>query len=553
VRFRRIAPVVVLAVAASLTTFPSGPAHAATVTGLPITEVDQVLAASAQGHIFIGQGPDALPDAPIVVTNLSGTPVASIGDGAEGMALSANDATLYAATGNVVTAFNTTTLKQIGTYPLPSTAAVAWSVAVQDGRLWVGYRTAGFGAIGAIDLATGSASWNAVPGDWVGAPEIAADPSDTGVLVTSSVGQNPATLAAYDVADPSAVSLTASTTGSPDCDVPGTLTVLPGGATVLCDGTPYSTATMVQSGTSYENITAVAPNGALADLDEYASLLAYRPGATAPTASYDQPWYGLPLPSSFDVESSSPVDFAWAADSEQLFTVMRSTNIDGDSIYTLLSLYPFERVPADLTLASTATTIGYGGSFTVTAHLGVTYTNPNYSFYQTIAGHPRQLVQSCPCGLPGVVGTTASSWTTNTTYTAVYTGDALYEPKTVTLAIKVGAKIADSLSGYYKTTTVAGLQYRLYHRNATLKDLVTVTPKKTGECVRFEVQKSVGNVWHADTLSGCATLNKWSQTMLTSKLGSTGWYRFRPDFTASAKDTTNVSTDGGWLYYVVPV
>jgi hypothetical protein len=40
--------------------------------------------------------------------------------------------------------------------------------------------------------------------------------------------------------------------------------------------------------------------------------------------------------------------------------------------------------------------------------------------------------------------------------------------------------------------------------------------------------------------------------MRTSKLSSTGWYRFRPDFTASAKDTTNVSTDGGWLYYVIP-
>jgi hypothetical protein len=99
---------------------------------------------------------------------------------------------------------------------------------------------------------------------------------------------------------------------------------------------------------------------------------------------------------------------------------------------------------------------------------------------------------------------------------------------------------------------VAGLNYRLYHRNATLKDLVTVTPSKPGECVRFEVQKSVNGVWHSNTISGCVALNKWSQTMRTSKLTSTGWYRFRPDFTASAKDTTNVSTDGGWLYYVIP-
>lgn len=345
-----------------------------------------------------------MPNAPIVVTNLSGTLVASIGDGAEGMALSANDATLYAATGNTVSVFNTTTLQKVTSYPLPNTAALAWSVAVQSGRLWVGYETAGSGAIGAIDLATGSAA-------------------------------------------------------------------------------------------------------------------ASRAGATAPTASYDQ-WYGLPLPASFDVEASYPIGFAWSATSEQLFTVMQSTNIDGDSVYTLLSLYPFERAPADLTLTSTATTIGYGGSFTVTAHLGVTDTNPDYSVYQTIAGRPRQLVRSCPCGLSGSLGTAASSWTTDTTYTAVYTGDALYEPKTVTLEIKVGAKV--------------------------------VTPSKQGECVRLEIQQAVKSVWRADATTGCVALNKWSQAAIPRTLSATGWYRVRADFTASAKDTTNVSADSGWLYYVVP-
>lgn len=46
-------------------------------------------------------------------------------------------------------------------------------------------------------------------------------------------------------------------------------------------------------------------------------------------------------------------------------------------------------------------------------------------------------------------------------------------------------------------------------------------------------------------------LNKYSQTLMSRKLGPTGWFRVRADFTASAKDTTNVSADGGWVYYVV--
>ena len=77
----------------------------------------QVVAATAQGHIFISQGLYGGADAPIVVTNLSGTQVATIADGA-GLALSANDETLYAATGDTVTAFSTTTLKETASYPL---------------------------------------------------------------------------------------------------------------------------------------------------------------------------------------------------------------------------------------------------------------------------------------------------------------------------------------------------------------------------------------------------------------------------------------------------
>jgi hypothetical protein len=321
------------------------------------------------------------------------------------------------------------------------------------------------------------------------------------------------------------------------------------------DGVPYSTATLVTTiypDTYYPGYTAVAPDGALAIGASSGSLLAvYPPRVATPTASYDR-WYGLPLPASFNVETSNVLGFAWSATSEQLFTVIQSTNSNGQSVYTLLSLYPFEYVPSDLTLTSTATTIGYGGSFTVTAHLGFTATNQAYSVYQTIAGHPGQLVRSCPCGLSGSVTTTASSWTTNTTYTAVYTGEQLYEPSTVTLAIKVGAKVATALSGYYKTAEVSGLQYHLYHRNATLKDWVTVTPNKQGECVRLEIQQAVKSVWHADATTGCVALNKWSQAAIPRTLSATGWYRVRADFTASAKDTTNVSADGGWLYYVVP-
>jgi len=548
VRFRRIAPAVVLAAAAAgLTAVQSAPAHAAAVTALPITSVYQVLADTAHGHVFISQGPLGGAEAPIVVTNLTGTPVATIGDGARGMALSADDKTLYAAIGDSVTAFSTTTLKQTDSYATPGPA---WQVALQSGRLWVGYQDSPYGEIGAIDLANGSATWNVVPpGDWTDFPPVmAVDPSDNGILVTSSVGTTESVTASYSVSDPAAVTQIASASLSCGDSEPS---VLPGGKTFLCDGIPYGTATLApdSSGTFYGGSAAVAPNGAIA-VNDSGTVMAYPAGGTAPTAAYDE-WWGLSLPSSFDTESSAPIGLAWSASSEQLFTVMESGSYQGGAVYTLLSLYPFERVPAPLTLTSTATTIGYDGSFTVTPHLGVTDGNRAYSVYRTIAGQPRQLVYSCPCDPSGSFTTTGSSWTTNTTYTAVFTGDARYEPATVNLAIKVGVKVSAALSGYYQSIWISVTQYRVYHHTATLKDAVAITPDKAGECVKLQIQNYADNAWRAYTMTGCGTVSKSGKVTVSSKLGPTGRFRVQADFRASAKDTANVSTNGGWLYYEV--
>ena len=545
-RFRRLAPVVVLAAAAGLTAFQSGPAHAATATGLPITSAYQALADTAHGHLFISQGPTTT-DAPIVVTNLSGTPLATIGKGARGLALSADDKTLYAAIGDTVTAFSTTTLKQTGSYPTPGPA---WQVAQQSGRLWVSYQDGNLGEVGGIDPADPTAPLDSVPGEWLDIPPaIAVDPNDSGILVTSGQPLTSAEgTATYNVSDPSAVTLIGSAT-SFSCGT-SDLSVLPRGQTFLCDGSLYSTETLApsSSGGYYPGFSAVAANGAVA-VGNSGNILAYPAGATAPTASYDE-FYGLYPPTTYTA-TSSPVNFAWAADSQQLFAVIESSINNGSPVFSVLPLYPFERVPADLTLTSTATTVAYDGSFTVTPHLGVTDGNRAYSVYVTAAGHPRELVRSCPCDPSGSFTIADTSWTANTTYTAVFAGDARYEPTTVSLAIKVGVKIASWPSGYYKTSVVSGLDYHVYHHTGTLKSLITVTPAKPGECVRFQVQQGSHSVWDAGTTTGCVALNKWSQTMLTRKLGPTGWFRVRADFTPSAKDAANVSTDGGWVYYVV--
>jgi hypothetical protein len=555
VRFRRVVPgVVVLAGLAALAAFQSVTAHAAATPGLPVTNVYQVVADTAHDHLFISQG-TAGTDDPMLVTDLNGDPITTIGAAVQGLALSADGKTLYAGNGNAVTAISTTTLKQAASYSLPS-GARAIDVAVQDGQLWVTYQNTNSvdaGQIGEIDLASGSATWNAVPGNWpTFPPEIALGPSGTGLLVTASVGLEPQTVATYDVSNPAAVSLVDSTTSLACGDSHG-LPVLPGGTTFLCDGFPYSTATLApqnSSGTFYGGSAAVAPDGAIAvgGGGSAENLLVYPSGGTTPSASYYQ-WSGIPLPSSFILNSSFPVSFAWSADSQRLFTVVESVSNDGSPVFTALSLYPFKKVPADLTLTSTATTVGYDASAVITPHLGVTDTNRSVSVYETIAGEPRQLIWSGAAD-PGSV-TFSPSFKRNTTFTAVFSGDARYLPTTVTRAIKVDVTVAAALRGYYKSAKVSGTAYRVYHHTGTVKDAVTVTPDKRGECVRLLVQKYSRGSWRADLTTSCGALSKSSQVTMARKLSSTGRFRVRADFIHGARDIANVSTAGSWLYYEV--
>ena len=426
-------------------------------------------------------------------------------------------------------------------------------MALQSGGLWVKHQSADedISEVRGIDLADPSAPWDSVPAEWIEfPPTIAVDPSNSGILVTSG---NPlvgaAATATYNVSDPSAVTLVNSST-SIGCGT-SDLSVLPGGKTFLCNGFPYSTETLARtnsSGSYYSGFTAVAPNGAIA-VGSSEDILAYPAGGTAPTESYDQ-FSGMYPPTTYTA-NSSPAGFAWAADSQQLFTVIESSINDGSPVFTVLSLYRFERVPTDLTLTSTATTIPYNGSFTVTAHLGFTDSSGAYSVYQTIAGQPRRLDWSCPCGLTGSFITGGSSWKINETLTAVYAGNALYEPRTVTLSIKVGVKVAAALTGYYKSAEVSGIDYRVYHHTATLKDAVTVTPGKRGECAQLQVQEYSKGAWRPGITTKCGTLNKSSKVIIAVKPTALGRFRIRANFVRAKTDTANVSTAGSWLYYEV--
>lgn len=550
---RRVAPAIVassiaLVGLAGAAAFPPGAANAATASGapgLPVVGVSQIVADTAHGHLFIVDNPyGGLSDDPVLVTNLSGDPVGTLADAMQHVTLSPDGRTLYADDGDAVTAFSTATLKQTASYPTPGQAA---GLAVQSGRLWVSYRGADSG-VGAIDLANGTANWSAVPGQYLGVPpQLAADPSDTGILVVTGQGLDGSTLATFNVSDPSAVSLIDSST-TLSCDP----SVLPGGATFLCDGFRYSTATLAQQNAPYigSGTTTVAPDGSIAVASSSGSLAVVAPGASTDTDVYDQ-WWGVPVPMSYSDVSSSPVALTWAADSQRLFTVVESTNEGVDPVFQLVTLYPFQRVAAALALAATASTVPYRGAVKVTPQLGMTYANRSFSVQETVAGSARQLLWSGAADPGGDRVSFTVNPEHNTTFTMAFAGDARYKPTSVSLTIGVKVDVSAALRGYYRTTAIGGTGYRVYHRDAALKDAVTVTPAKPGECVELQSQAYSKGAWHPVSTTKCSPLDKSSQVTIAQKQTALGRFRVWAYFVHAKTDTANLSTTGAWQYYEV--
>jgi Carboxypeptidase regulatory-like domain len=351
-------------------------AQAATATALPITSFYQIVADTSHSHLFISQGSSSENE--ILVTNLAGQPVGSIAgqDGVMGLALSPDGSTLYAALSadHAVTAISTATLQQTASYSLGD-ANTPRDVAVQSGRVWVSYDTSsgvGNAAIGDIDLSAATPGFQTQPamGGWYSAPELAADPSDTGILVAVQPDEEPPAAATYTVsANPATQDGHATLL---NCGFAEDLAVAPGGGQFVLPCGPdavfrYSTADLSQQGSyaSTDNPVAVAINGAgQVALGSRASspapdLYVYNAGGDAPLNSYNLETSGGDL---------AARGLAWSADAAQLFAVLGNSS---DGSYALQVIDGSALVPATLTLNGPATATQATKPVTLTGKLSL--------------------------------------------------------------------------------------------------------------------------------------------------------------------------------------
>jgi YVTN family beta-propeller protein len=322
---------------------------AVSVTSVALPELggdpSRILVDDPAGYIFfVGSG--------IVVTNLTGkyiTTILDADDEVEGIALSPDGSTLYAALAgdNAVAVIDASTLAteatdSVGADYVPS------DVAVQGGKLWVSYGTTwdsgagvgGVGDFGLADLTTASPQFSAyaLSGLYDPALELSADPSGDGALVVAEPDVDPPPLATYDVA-PTATApgtpVAESTFNTfPGCSYAAPVSVLPGGGSFLmpCSfpAQAHSTSTLAPVGPSFgtalasAHAAAVAPNGTVAVGEGINDGLGFGDNPLAHIATYGPAGGGPVNLYAFGTASmgTSVQSMAWSADSSTLYAVV---------------------------------------------------------------------------------------------------------------------------------------------------------------------------------------------------------------------------------------
>ncbi|MFF7970644.1 hypothetical protein [Streptomyces sp. NPDC007905] len=309
---------------------------------------------------------------------------------------------------------------------------------------------------------------------------------------------------------------------------------------------PYAPALTLKAPATATRATALTFGGTLSDAP-------YGDGETVTVSRTDA------------AHTTAPVKWTVPVGSDGTITVKDTPPVGGANTYTVdypgdashraataSAIVQVSRATTALSVTTNASSYAYGATATATAHLGTTYNGRTVSIYATPVGGKKTLVKTGTVDSKGNLSATYKL-TRNTTFTASFAGDYRYAPATATRTAQAYAKIAETLSGYYTSTTYGGTTYRVYHHTAKPRVAATVTPNKSGQCERFQAQEYYSGAWHTLTTSDCFTLD--ANSTAATQLGLTNAvdhrFRVRSEYVHATTDTANPSTWSGWLYLTV--
>lgn len=393
-----------------------------------LTSFHQILVDEQEGFVFLSEGQDSYgvltngaDDIPgIVVTDLAGNYVTTIdaGMGADGMALSSDGSTLYAALepDNTVAAIDVSSITSTTTSPTQAYWRlngweVPYSLAIQSGKLWVSYDpeqvSVGGAQIGYFDMSQTDPTFNdqvgsELAGYWQQAPDLAADPSESGVLIASGDARSDTEVASWNVASGTPVTLVPrqelDDAAGYQCGGP-VQAVLPGGGSFMTacpspDMDSYSTSdfsvTGSYTGDDYTDAVATAPQTGLvavgADNILGPDIFVYQTGSSAPLNIYD---FGQIVDDQDNAQVPVSGGLAMSPDGSELYAVTNSIN--NPTAYQLHVFDNPDQSKTSLTLNGSATGAA-GGKLTMSGMLtlasvptpadetmAVTRTNPDGS------------------------------------------------------------------------------------------------------------------------------------------------------------------------------
>lgn len=630
-----LAAVVAAPTAASATT--------TTPRQLPITSLGDLVVDSAHGHVYLTA---ATGNGGVYVRNLAGDAVSTVfaNEGARGMALSADGATLYVAlvTSHALVALDTTTLAETGRWATGASTCPT-DVGEVATRLWFTYGCTGFGNLGVVERAGETpevtlarspvtlglqTSTFEVTGDKLvvdaqysdtmyvltadgttlttsaereygdGVVDYALTPDGTGVLVAAfntepRLGAHAltdlATVQPYAAAVtyPSAI---AGTTGfvatansnwwekeidvwtaagarvrsydlAACCnDTSVTPQVVRRGVEFSADGATLYVLTQSGSTTAplylhalsdptkaVSTITLTKPSSAKIRTaytvkGKLSSALAIPAGRTVKITRSST--YGTAALPSVTTASDGTFSFTDTVRKRATYTYKASWAGDaqhapalGQASFKVLGLTP------SLSIATNASTYRYGATGVATAKLGTTYSSRVVQITATPYGYSKRVLKTANVDGNGYLKGSATL-SRRTTFAATFPGDEVYEPRTVTKVVTVGAKLRQTMSGYY---ALSG-SYRVYRSTVHPIVDVLVAPNRAGTCMAFTAQAYTSGAWRTVASESCLRLDYYSQqsAILTGTHATGVNMRIRSTFMG---DVSNTRTTGAWMYF----
>ncbi|GIE03779.1 hypothetical protein [Paractinoplanes durhamensis] len=525
---------------------------------VPIGFVNAMLVDPAHRQVFLAeQASDRL----LATSYRGGVNVIHDGlDGVNGLALSADSRTLYAALyyAHAIVALDAVTLVEKARYPLDADMYPA-NLTRTAGKLWFGYHR-GFGDdqnrgnFGSLDL-SGPAPvvhlHDPATDDsaFFSAPYMVSVPGAPGVLLVADSSANyppSGTASTYDVSSGTEVFRSHGDL-SPDWTLDVALT--PDGKQILSNGvcsvwrTPV--ADLTRNAEAYRQICNPVSVDAARD---GRVAFAYR-GTNVPDISiYPRGSETAPTDYRFPVGNFDAADkVAWEPGGPRLFAI----SYDNKQQTKLWVLNEPRLVTPPLTLNHHRAVYGYGTTVVFTAHLGNWAANRIVEIWADPYGSDQgpRLLTRAPVNPKGNVSARIRL-TRNTVVTARYAGDDRYAPRSVSSTVYTKVAVSTALARYYRTGRIGGTTYYYFHRTTNPYVTTSMTPYPNRK-QRLIVERWSGGKWRVSTAS-YRVLNSAgkSSVQLTGSHPVGGKFRVRAAYVqTSSGDNLNYTTYSAYRYF----